>query len=54
MDNQCDHYPVSGLEADRLPLPTALGVDEMDAVTLTALAASRIDPRHDHLSALMD
>lgn len=34
--------------------PTALAVEELDGDTLNALAASRMDPRHDHLDALMD
>ena len=29
-------------------------VEELDSVTLKALAASRMDSRHDHLNALMD
>jgi PHD/YefM family antitoxin component YafN of YafNO toxin-antitoxin module len=33
---------------------TALAIDELDGATLKALAASRMDPRHDHLNALMD
>jgi PHD/YefM family antitoxin component YafN of YafNO toxin-antitoxin module len=33
---------------------TALAVDELDAATLQALAAARMDARHDHLNALMD
>lgn len=34
--------------------PTALAVEELDAATLRALAASRMDPRHDRLDALID
>jgi PHD/YefM family antitoxin component YafN of YafNO toxin-antitoxin module len=34
--------------------PTALAVEELDAATLRALAASRMDPRHGPLDALMD
>ncbi len=34
--------------------PTALAVEELDAATLKALAASRMDPRHDPLDALID
>lgn len=33
---------------------TALAVEELDGATLKALAASRMDSRHDHLNALMD
>ena len=33
---------------------TALAVDEIDAATLRALVASRMDARHAHLDALMD
>ncbi len=32
---------------------TALGVEELDAATLRALAASRMHARHDHLNTLM-
>ena len=34
--------------------PTALVTEELDGATLKALAASRMDSRHDHLNALMD
>lgn len=34
--------------------PTARSVDELDAATLKALAASRMDRRHDDLNALID
>jgi PHD/YefM family antitoxin component YafN of YafNO toxin-antitoxin module len=35
-------------------VPTAVAVEELDAATLRALAASRMDPRHATLDALMD
>jgi len=35
-------------------LPTALAVEELDADTLKALAASRMNPKHDRLNELMD
>ncbi len=34
--------------------PTPLGVEELDADTLRALAASRMDERHAHLNELLD
>ena len=34
--------------------PTALAIEELDGATLKALAASRMDRRHDHLNGLMD
>lgn len=34
--------------------PVALAVEELDAATLRALAASRMDARHADLDALMD
>ena len=34
--------------------PKALGVEELDADTLKALAASRMDPRHAPLDVLLD
>jgi hypothetical protein len=35
-------------------LPTALAVEELDGDTLKALAASRMNPKHDRLNDLMD
>jgi PHD/YefM family antitoxin component YafN of YafNO toxin-antitoxin module len=38
----------------RAAASAALAVEELDGATLKALAASRMDSRHDHLDALMD
>ena len=35
-------------------MPTALAVEELDGETLRALAAVRMDARHDHLNSLLD
>jgi PHD/YefM family antitoxin component YafN of YafNO toxin-antitoxin module len=35
-------------------VPTAVGVEALDAETMRALAASRMEAHHDHLDALMD
>ena len=52
-------YVVSARDYDeyqrlKATAPTALAVEELDGATLKALAASRMDSRHDHLNALMD
>ena len=57
--NRVTGYLVSARDYDeyqrlKATAPTALAVEELDAATLKALAASRMDQRHDHLNALMD
>ena len=43
-----DYRRVKALDA------ISLAVKELDGETLKALAASRMDPRHDHVDALID
>lgn len=57
--NRVTGYFVSARDYDeyqrlKASAPTALAVEELDAATLQALAASRMDPRHDPLDALLD
>lgn len=57
--NRITGYFVSARDYDeyqrlKATAPTALAVEELDAATLNALAASRMDQGHDHLNALMD
>lgn len=57
--NRITGYFVSARDYDeyqrlKAASPSALAVDELDGATLKALAASRMDPRHDHLDSLMD
>ena len=57
--NRITGYFVSARDYDeyqrlKATAATALAVEEVDGATLKALAASRMDRRHDHLDALMD
>jgi PHD/YefM family antitoxin component YafN of YafNO toxin-antitoxin module len=57
--NRVTGYFVSARDYDeyqrlKATAPTALAVEELDGATLKALAALRMDSRHDHLNALMD
>ena len=57
--NRITGYFVSARDYDeyqrlKATAPTVLAVEELDAATLKALAASRMDPRHAELDALMD
>lgn len=57
--NRVTGYFVSARDYDeyqrlKAAVPVALAVEELDAATLRALAASRMDARHDHLDSLMD
>jgi PHD/YefM family antitoxin component YafN of YafNO toxin-antitoxin module len=57
--NRITGYFVSARDYDeyqrlKATAPTALAVEELDAATLKALAASRMDQRHDQLNLLMD
>lgn len=57
--NRVSGYFVSARDFDeyqrlKATAATALAVDELDAATLRALAASRMDARHAQLDALMD
>jgi PHD/YefM family antitoxin component YafN of YafNO toxin-antitoxin module len=57
--NRVTGYFVSARDYDeyqrlKATAASALAVDELDAATLQALVASRMDARHGHLDALMD
>ena len=57
--NRVTGYFVSAHEYEELQrlkalAPTALAIEELPAATLTALAGSRMDARHDQLNLLMD
>ena len=57
--NRVTGYFISAREYEELQRlralsPTALAVEELSAASLEALAASRMDARHDHLNLLMD
>lgn len=57
--NRVSGYFVSARDYDeyqrlKAAAPIALAVEELDAATLKALAASRMDARHDELDELMD
>jgi len=57
--NRVTGYFVSARDYDeyqrlKAAASAALAVEELDGATLQALAASRMDARHDHLDALMD
>ena len=57
--NRVTGYFVSARDYDeyqrlKATVPTALAVEELDSATLKALAASRMDARHDQLDLLMD
>lgn len=57
--NRVTGYFVSARDYDeyqrlKATAAAALPVEELDAATLKALAASRMDARHSHLDALMD
>ena len=56
--NRVTGYFVSARDYDeyqrlKAMVPTALAIEELDTATLKALAASRMNSRHDHLDALM-
>lgn len=57
--NRITGYFVSARDFDeyqrlKATAATVLAVEELDTATLKALAASRMDQRHDHLNDLMD
>lgn len=57
--NRITGYFVSAREFDEYQrlkalAPTSQLTEELDAASLQALAASRMDARHDHLNALLD
>ena len=57
--NRITGYFVSARDYDeyqrlKATASTALAIEELDSETLKALAASRMDRRHDHLDQLMD